>query len=399
MTTLQNPSTNSPPATGAAETSGKKLLFAGALVVVLVVLGVLAGVLPRHLRRAALAVETRELGRQTVSVGSPASGDIGTSLLFPAEVRPFVEVPVYARTSGYLKRWLVDIGAKVQEGDLLAEIDTPELNQELAQAKAMLAQAEAGLELARTTAARWAELLKTASVSEQEAAEKQADLNLKLANVEAARSNVRRLEELQSFELVKAPFAGTVVTRGTDVGQLITAGSARELFRLAQVSVLRVYVRVPQSLARSVVAGQKAELDLPELPAHPFPAQVVRTAGAMNAESRTLLVELQVDNARREIYAGCFAQVRFTDARPAAALALPSNTLLVRPEGTQVGVVNDGGKVELRKVTLGRDFGSTVEILEGVSPADRIILNPSDSLVAGTEVRVAEPSRKEASGK
>jgi RND family efflux transporter MFP subunit len=301
-----------------------------------------------------------------------------------------VEAPIYARTSGYLKRFLVDIGAQVKEGDLLAEIDTPELNQELAQARAQLAQSDAALSLAKITAARWAELLKTSSVSEQEAAEKQADLELKTANVEAARANVRRLEELHAFEKVTAPFAGTITARNTDVGMLITAAGGRELFRLAQTSTLRVFVRVPQTAARGVEAGQTAEFSIPELPGRVFPAKIVRTSGAMSADSRTLLTELTVDNARGEILSGSFAQVRFTQSDIDSAPTLPANTLLFRAEGMQVGVVKADGRVELRNVTLGRDFGPMVEVLGGVSVGDRVILNPSDSLVSGATVRLAE---------
>jgi membrane fusion protein, multidrug efflux system len=376
----------------AAATASSKLRHAAILVAVLVVIGAVAGLVPRWLRRTALRAETRDLAIQTVGVVSPAPGEAAAGLTLPAEAKALVEAPIYARTTGYLKRYLVDIGARVKEGDLLAEIDAPELNQELAQARAQLAQAQAALALARTTAARWADLLKTASVSEQEAAEKQADLELKSANVEAARANVRRLEELQSFERVTAPFAGTITARGTDVGQLVNAGSGKELFRLAQTGTLRVYVRVPQAAAQSVTAGQKAELTMPELPGRVFPAKVVRTSGAISADSRTLLTELEVDNSSGELLAGTYVQVRLTDARLAPVLTLSANTLLFRSEGPQVGVVGAEGKVELRRVTLGRDFGPTVEILGGVGPADRVILNPADSLVSGTTVRVAEPA-------
>jgi len=306
-------------------------------------------------------------------------------------VRPFVEAPIYARASGYLKRWLVDLGGTVEAGQLLAEIDSPELNQELARARAELAQAEAALALARVTATRWADLLKTASVSEQETAEKQSDLALKSATVDGARANVHRLEELQSFERVTAPFAGVITARRTDVGELVAAAGGRELFRLAQTGTLRVYVRVPQTAARAVKLGQIAELTIPELPGRIVPAKVVRTSGAMDPSSRTLLTELEVDNAKGEILAGSYAQVRFPNAQSEAVLTLPSNTLLFRAEGLQVGVVGADGTVALRGVTLGRDFGATVEVLAGVGPADRVIVNPADSLLNGARVRLASP--------
>ena len=374
----------------AAEKSGSKLRNAAIVFAVVVVGGAVAGLLPRIRHRAELRAETRELALPTVSVVLPSPGKVMPGLTLPAEVKALVEAPIYARASGFLKRYLVDIGAQVKEGDLLAEIDTPELNQELAQARAQLLQADAALALAKTTAARWAELLKTASVSEQEAAEKQADFELKTANVEAARANVHRLEDLQGFARVTAPFAGTITVRGTDVGQLIVAGSSRELFRLAQTTTLRVFVRVPQTAARGVVPGQLADFSIPELPGRTFPATVVRTSGAMSADSRTLLAELSVDNSKGEILSGSYAQVRFRDAKVETALTLPSNTLLFRAEGLQVGVVGPDDKVELKSVTMGRDFGATVEILGGVGPTDRVILNPSDSLVGGVTVRLPD---------
>jgi RND family efflux transporter MFP subunit len=392
-TVLKSSTTPPPPSVAdAAASSGAKLRHAGIVAALIVVVGLAAGLIPRWHHRVALREETRELAIQTVAVVSPAPGTAAAGLTLPAEVKPLLEAPIYARASGYLKRWLVDIGAQVKEGQLLAEIDAPELNQELAQARAQLNQAEATLSLAKTTAARWTDLLKTASVSEQEDAEKQADLQLKSAMVEAARSNVRRLEDLQGFEKVTAPFSGIITARNIDVGQLIAAGSNRELFRLAQTGTLRIYARVPQNAAHSVVPGQMAELLLPEAPGQAFPAKVVRTAGAVSADSRTLLVELAVDNPRGEILAGGYAQVRFTEAKPDATLTLPSNTLLFRSEGLQVGVVGSDQKVVLKSITIGRDFGPTVEVLNGVSAADRVILNPSDSLVTGATVRLAEAS-------
>jgi len=376
----------------AAASAGAKLRQAAIVAGVLVVIATVAGAVPRWLHRGALRAETRELAIRAVSVVSPAPGTNTAGLTLPAEAKALVEAPIYARTSGYLKRYLVDIGSQVKAGDLLAEIDTPELNQELAQARAQLTQAEAALALAKTTDSRWAELLKSSSVSEQEAAEKKADLELKLATVEAARANVHRLEDLQSFERVTAPFDGTITARGTDVGQLVTASSGNELFRLAQTRTLRVFVRVPQAFAHGVSPGQTAELTIPEMPGRVFPAKVVRTSGAMSADSRTLLAELEVDNSRGEILAGTYVQVRLTEARLDPPLTLPSNTLLFRSEGPQVGVVGADGKVELRHIALGRDFGPTIEVLEGVGANDKVILNPPDSLVGGATVRVAEPA-------
>jgi RND family efflux transporter MFP subunit len=370
-----------------------KLGRLAALAAVVIVVAAIAGVVPRWKQRAALRAETRDLAIPTVVVVTPEPGKAAAGLALPAEVRAFMEAPIYARASGYLKRWHVDIGAKVEAGQLLAEIETPELDQELARTRAQLAQSEAALDLAQITAARWAELVKTDSVSEQEAAEKKSDLALKAATVEAAKAEVHRLEELKSFARVTAPFAGSITLRQTDVGQLISATGGRELFRLAQTGMLRVYARVPQYAARGVTPGQVAELTLPELPGRVFQAKVVRTSAAMDVNSRTLMTELEVDNAGGELLAGSYAQVRFPEAKVDALLTLPSNTLLFRAEGPQVGLVLADGKVELRNVALGRDFGAIVEIVGGVSGSDRVILNPADSLVSGSTVRIAEASR------
>jgi RND family efflux transporter MFP subunit len=370
-----------------------KLARVLALALVIIVALAAIGYWPRWQHRQTLTAETRELAVPTVAVVSPAPGKAATELPLPAEIKPWIEAPIYARASGYLKRWLVDLGARVKAGQLLTEIETPELDQQLEKARHDLAYAEAELALAKITAARYAGLVQSASVSEQENAEKQADLALKTASVASARAEVRRLEELQSFNRVTAPFAGTITLRNVDVGDLITATGGKELFRLAQTDKLRVYVRVPQAQAAGLAPGQTAELLIPERPDRVFTAQVVRTAGAISADSRTLLTEMEVDNTRGEILAGSFAQVRLTGTPPAKILTVPGNALLFRAEGPQVGVVQPDGKVTLRSVKLGRDFGSTVEILIGVAPTDRVILNPSDSLADGATVRVAEPGK------
>ncbi len=355
---------------------------------VLILAGVIAGLIPRVLHRRALGKETAELSVPTVEVVLPIPGQASASLTLPAEVKAFVEAPIYARASGFLKRWYFDIGARIEAGQLLADIDTPELDQQLSGARAELVQAEAARALSKITAARWAELLKTSSVSEQENAEKQADLALKEANVDAAKANVHRFEDIQSFTHVLAPFAGVLTVRDIDTGDLISSG--KELFRLADISKLRVFVHVPQSATLSVAPGLEAALTVPEMPAHPFAAKVVRTAGAIDASSRTLLTELEVENPHNEILAGAYAQVSFGDLKRDPALVLPSNTLLFRAEGMQVGVVGPDGRVELHSIIIGRDFGRTIEILSGVKAGDRVIVNPADSLVSGATVRVVE---------
>ena len=277
-------------------------------------------------------------------------------------------------------------------GQLLAEIDTPELDQQLAQARAELDQANASLALAKTTSDRWTELLKTASVSEQEAAEKTADYALKQANVEAAAANVERLAKLKEFDRVTAPFAGYVTVRNTDIGQLIAADSGTELFRLAQTDPLRVYVRVPQPLVHAIKPGQSASLIFQEQPGKTYEARVVRTAGAVDQATRTLQVELQVANPRNEILAGSYAQVRFSDAVDSTVLTIADNALLFRAQGMQLALVGPDNKVQLHAVKLGRDFGNTVEVLSGLAAGDRVINNPPDSIAEGMLVEINPPA-------
>ena len=355
----------------------------------LIVIGLFVGLVPRWNARHKLLAENQAESVPTVAVASPkpTAPDLGTPL--PADVQPFVDAAIHARASGYLKNWYVDIGANVTNGQLLAEIETPELDQQLAQAKAQLAQAKASLGLAKITADRWTELLKTASVSEQETAEKTADYALQQANVAAAAANVERLANLKSFDFVTAPFAGTITARSTDIGRLIAADSGPELFHLAQTDPLRVYVRVPQAYIRAIAPGQEAELTFQELPGKVFTATVMRTAGAVDATSRTLLVELQVPNPHGEILAGSYAQVRFSHAADGHVLTISDNALIFRAQGMQVAVVGSDNKVTLRSLKLGRDYGNYVEILSGLDANDRVILNPPDSIADGMSVEVA----------
>ncbi|MEI7732779.1 MAG: efflux RND transporter periplasmic adaptor subunit [Verrucomicrobiota bacterium] len=372
--------------------SGSRLGLIAVVAIILILLAGVAGYLPRLQARQELVRQQRELAVPTVTVISPTPGKAPVAMALPAELRALTETAVYARASGYLKRWLVDMGDQVETGQLLAEIDTPELDQELAQSRAMVNQTDASLVLSLATAARWEELFKTASVSRQEVEEKQADLALKVATVEAARANVRRLEEMKGFARITAPFAGRITARLTDVGRLVTASGGTELFRLSQMRTLRVFVRVPQSLARAITLHQTAELTVSELPGRSFAASVVRTAGSMDAASRTLLTELEVPNERGELMAGGFGQVRFTDAKPDAVLTIPSNALIFQASGPQAGIVGADSKVSLRRITLGRDFGTTIEVLAGLDLKDRVILNPSDSLTDGAVVRLAQAS-------
>ena len=356
----------------------------------LIFIAFVAGLVPRLLARQQLILESSDRVVSSVELVTPAPGGRTLSASLPAEIKPYQEALIYARASGYVKRWLVDLGDQVRTGQLLAEIDTPELNQQLAQARSKLLEAQAARELARTTADRWNRLVRNFSVSEQEATEKQADLDLKSAIVEGARADVRRLEDLTEFGRVIAPFDGTITRRQTNVGQLITAGSAgSELFRLAQTGKLRVYVRVPEAMSRAVARGQSASVSVTEHPGRDFPATVVRTAGAIEPESRTLLTELELDNRDGQVLAGSYAEVRLTDNRSEAVLTLPATAVLFRAEGLQVGVVSADNKVELRAIKLGRDLGPTVEVVDGLQPADRVILHPWDSLTDGDRVQLA----------
>jgi membrane fusion protein (multidrug efflux system) len=362
------------------------------IVLILVAIGLCIGLIPRLIHRHNLSAETTADSATTVSVISPApvKADLGTPL--PAEVQAFVQASIHARASGYLKNWFVDIGQQVTNGEVLAEIDTPELDQQLAQAKAQLDQANAALALSKTTADRWTELLKTASVSEQETAEKVANNVLTQAMVESAQANLHRLQDLKRFDEVTAPFEGTVTTRNTDIGQLISADSGPELFRLAQTDPLRVYVNVPQPLVHAIQPGQKAELTFQEMQGRIFTATVTRTAGAVDPASRTLLVELQVPNKNGDILAGSYAQVRFTEAADPQILTLSDNALIFRAEGMQVAILNNSNQVHLQNIRLGRDSGNTVEVLQGVKADDRVVDNPPDSIVDGMTVQVAKPA-------
>ena len=359
----------------------------------IVIIGLAIGFVPRWFAHRALAAEEKADALPIVSVISPSVSQPDLSTPLPAEVRPFVQAPIYARASGYLKNWYADIGDVVTNGQLLAEIETPELDQQISQAQADLDQAQAAQALSKITADRWVELLKTASVSDQETAEKTADLALKNAAAESAGANLQRLKQLKIFDRVTAPFDGTITLRNTDVGQLITAQSGPPLFNLAQVNPLRVYVQAPQPLIHAIQAGQTAELSFMELPGRIFEAKVTRTAGAVDTISRTLQVELQVDNSHGEILAGSYAQVRFremTNATP--PLIIADTALIFRAQGLQLAVLGADNKVALRSVVLGRDSGNTVEVLSGLNADDRVINNPPDSIAEGDQVSIAAPS-------
>jgi RND family efflux transporter MFP subunit len=335
--------------------------------------------------------ETLEMAVPTVSVIQARRGAPADEVVLPGNIQAFTDAPIYARANGYLKQWHADIGARVKAGELLAEIETPEIDKQLDQSRADLATAEANYRLSESTATRWQNLLKTDSVSKQETDEKLGDFTAKKAIVDSVRSNVRRLEDLQSFQKIYAPFDGVITARNTDVGQLIGAGSsgqAKELFHLASTSKLRVYVSVPQLYSRSAVPGVAAELTLAEFPGRHFSGKLVRTAEAIDTASRTLLAEVDVDNSDGRLLPGAFAEVHLKLPAKTGSFVLPVNTLMFRSEGLRVGVVRDN-RAELVPIIMGRDYGTEVEILSGITAKDSVIVNPPDSLTSGTVVRVA----------
>ena len=349
------------------------------------------GISTRVRATSALTVQTQEMAVPTVSVIQPKRGASSEEIVLPGNIQAFIDAPIYARTNGYLKRWYVDIGARVKAGQLLAEIDTPEVDRQLQQARADLATAEANYQLAKTTAARYQYLLETDSVAKQDVENAVANDQAKKAMVQSAGENVKRLEDLQSFEKIYAPFDGVITARNTDIGALIDSGSgglAKELFHIAAIRTLRVYVNVPQIYSRSAVPGVQADLTLAEFPGRRFQGRLVRTADAIDQASRTLLTEIDVDNAAGELLPGAYAEVHFKLASGASTFTLPVNTLLFRSEGLQVGVLRDGRAV-LVPIVLGRDFGTEVEVVSGLDGSEWVITNPPDSLVSGGEVRIA----------
>ncbi len=343
----------------------------------------------------ALADQTAKASVPIVAVihATPVNADSG--LVLPGALQAYVESPIYARTNGYLKKWYKDIGSKVDKGELLAEIDTPEIDQQLSQARADLGTAQANVDLSKTTAARYQDLITTDSVSKQEVDNAVGDYNAKKAMVQSAQANVKRLEDLESFKRVYAPFAGVITQRNVDPGTLINAGNggaAKELFDLAQIDPIRAFVAVPQTFAQSVRAGQHACLSLSEVPGQKFCGAVARTADSIDPATRTLRTEVDVPNPAGKLFPGAYAEVQFDVKVTGNRLSLPVTALLFRPEGTMVAVVGPDNKIQLKRVVIGRDYGSTVEVLGGLDATDSIVDNPPDSLEANQDVRIAAPA-------
>jgi len=343
----------------------------------------------RTTAEAKLTQVTEQAAIPVVSVIHPRSGASAPDLVLPGNMHAFTESAIYARTSGYLKRWYFDIGARVRKGQLLAEIATPEIDQQLRQARAQLATAESNLDLAKITAEREENLLRTDAVSRQERDNAVNAWTASQSIVESNRANVARLEQLQSFEKIYAPFDGVITARSTDVGALIDAGasSPRELFHIGAIDKLRVYVAVPETYSRLAQRGAGADLTLDEYPGQTFHGTLVRNSRSFDPSARTLLVEIDVANSDGKLLPGAYAQVHLRRLEASTSLTIPANTLLFRSEGLCVGLVR-GNKVELAHVTVGRDYGSAVEVLGGLQPSDEVILDPSDSLWTGSIVRI-----------
>ncbi|MGB6604786.1 MAG: efflux RND transporter periplasmic adaptor subunit [Steroidobacteraceae bacterium] len=348
------------------------------------------GILSRLVARNALERQAADAAVVNVVTVSPTRGPASDSLVLPGAVQAFFEAPIYARTNGYLRIWYTDIGASVKKGQVLAEIDSPEVDQQLRQAQADLATAQANYQLAHTTDERWKGLLATQSVSQQDADERAGDAAAKAAAQQSAAANVARLRDLESFKRVLAPFDGVVTQRNTDVGALINAGESpgNALFRVADTHRLRIYVSVPQAYSAGVHPGMSADLVFADHPGKHFTAEVASTARALDATSRTLQVELQIDNSRGELFPGSYADVRFSFPGSATALRIPVNTVLFRAQGLLVAVIDAHNHVHLQPITQGRDFGTQIEVLSGIEPTDRLILNPPDSITDDTQVRV-----------
>ncbi len=352
-----------------------------------------SGIWFRVRARTTLDAETARVAVPAVSVVSPKQAAPAEEIILPGNVQPFITSPIYSRTNGYLKKWYFDIGAHVKQGQLLAVVDTPEVDQQLQQSLSNLNTAKANLTLAEITKNRYEGLLKKNAVSQQDADNAVGTYNANKAIVDANQANVKQLQALQSFEKIYAPFDGIVTARNTDIGDLINSGSSStartDLFHISQPDKLRVYVNVPEEYSQGIKVGMTADLSLAEFPGRKFQGKLVRTAEAINATTRTLLIEIEVDNPSGTLLTGSYAEVHLKVATHASTLLLPVNTLLFRSEGLRAGVVKDG-KVLLTALTPGRDFGNQIEIVSGLKPDDQVIINPPDSLVSGQQVQIVQ---------
>lgn len=382
--------------------SRRGLRLAGLIALVVVVAIVVAGIATRAADARRLRTWTDDQAVPTVTVAPPSTDKDGAPLQLPGRTQAYSRAPLFARVSGYLKSWSVDIGGKVKAGQLIAEIETPDLDQQLLQAKGALASSQANAALAATTAKRWQSMLGSDSVSKQEVDEKTADYTAKVAMQRAAQADVDRIQALKGFTRIIAPFDGVVTARNTDVGALINAGGGTgpELFEVSDIRKLRVYVRVPQNYAPSIHDGDTAELTVPEYPGKTFSAKVEASAGAINAESGTTLVQLAVDNADGKLMPGAFANVNFKLPADASAFSIPASALVFDAKGMRVATLGADNRVKFKRVTIARDLGKTIELGSGLDPQDRVIENPPDGLDDGDPVKLApKDNTAEAHGK
>jgi RND family efflux transporter MFP subunit len=370
---------------------GRKVVSRLMLVAIAAAAIAFVGISSREREEGDLAHLTQDEAIPTVDLVNPARGTAAQHLVLPGEVQAWYSAPIYARVSGYVKMWYKDIGAKVKAGDVLAEIDTPDLDQQYEQAKGELAKAQANEALAQLTAKRWQAMRVTDAVSQQTADEKLGDYNAKKAEVTAAAANVARLKALEDFKKIIAPFDGVVTARKIDVGALVnsTPGNAPDLFDVADVHEMRIYVDVPQAFSSEVHVGMTAQLKLPQFPNQDFAAQVATTSDAISQHSRTLLVELRRNNKDGLLQPGAFVEVDFNLPPDPNALRIPASALIFRRTGPEVASVDRDNKVVLKPVLVGRDLGTEVEIKSGLSPQDRLIRSPSDSIADGERVRIA----------
>jgi RND family efflux transporter MFP subunit len=392
----QGGSLTAPPARGLTRGT-----WIGLIVVVLVLAAVVVlGIASRSRDKSVLENENQQASISTVEIIHPIGSSVTDEIALPGNTQAFIDTPIYSRTSGYLKAWYFDIGAHVRKGQLMAQIETPELDQQLQVAQADLKSAQANLDLAETTAARYQNLLKTNSVSKQETDVATSDEAAKRAARDASQANVRRLSQLQSFENIYAPFDGIVTARNTDVGALISAGAnttPRELFHLAAIGKIRVFVAVPEAYSPSIRNDTEATLTLDEYPGQNFIGQVARNSSQIDQASRTLNVEVDIDNAQGKLLPGAYVFVHFKVPQHSTSLTLPSNTLIFRSQGLQVATVV-GDKVHLVPVKIGNDMGATVEIASGLQPSDKVIIDPSDSIAEGQQVRINDHSTDKPEG-
>jgi RND family efflux transporter MFP subunit len=363
----------------------------GALLLILVAIGLgMWGVSTRAKTLAVVTKETRELAVATVQVVTPDHGAPQQDIVLPGTMRAFTDAAIYARTNGYLRKWYADIGARVHAGQVLADIDTPEVDQQLEQARADLATAQANERLAQSTAERYRDLIKTDSVSRQDLDNANGGLEARMTAVTSASANVRRLEQLHAFGKITAPFDGVITARSTDVGALIDSGSnAKELFHIAEVHRLRVFINVPEIYSRAAVPGMKADLTLTEYPGRTFTGTLARTAQSIDVTSRTLLTEIDVENPKGELLPGSYAEVHLKLPSETTTFKLPVNAVMFRTEGVRAAVVGPDGKVRLLPLTLGRDYGDSLEVVAGLTGREQVIVNAPDSIEAGQQVQIA----------